>query len=312
MVKSSGHEDHYREFLEKFSHSEDELGSFIGKNFWLIIKTARKRFGSNFDLDEVVSEAAAAYDRMKYYHNRRKPTKHTSSYIWFLNKQFDKSSRLGIVTDKSWDSTRYSENVNGNDMPDINEIMLDQFSHDAYLSSQRSPLSHGGEMLYGASLIDAEDLEEDREDSEMGPEGNDIYTPEDSSRKSRSASSGPKYLICFESFKGLISTDLYMVLSALSERRMHRNTRHFERLLAASRSISDASKLIRGNLSHEISQAGRRLYVAVCINGTCNNVLVAAASPEEARKSLIPYGEMIELRMMDTLTGKLNELYTRT
>ena len=289
MVKSSGLEDHYREFLEKFDQSEDELGIFIKKNFWLIIKTARKRFGSNFDLDEIVSEAAAAYDRMKYYHNRRKPTKHTSSYIWFLNKQFDKSSRNGVVTDRTWDSTRYSENVNGKELPDVNETMLDQFSHDIFLSNQRASLDHKGEMLYGSSLIDPEEMKEEREDLELGSESSDSSLREDHFKRSKAVSYGPKYLICFESFKGLLSTDLYMVLSALSERKMQRNRRHFERLLENRRSIRDVSKLLKTNPSHEISQAGYRLYVAVCVNGSCNNVLVAATSEEEAKKSLIPY-----------------------
>lgn len=311
MMKLSSPEDHYREFLEKFSHSEDELGIFIKKNFWLIVKTARKRFGSNFDLDEIVSEAAAAYDRMKYYHNRRKPTKHTSSYIWFLNKQLDRSSRNGVVTDKTWDSARYSENVNGMEASDFNETMLDRFSHDIFFSDEGSPLDREEELLYGSSLVDPEEMEELREDSELEGEGKEPFSREDNSKRSKAASYGPKYLICFESFKGLLSTDLYMVLSALSERKMQRNRRHFERLIETRRSIKDVSKLLRNNLSHEISQAGYRLYVAVCVNGTCNNVLVAATSEEAAKKSLIPYGEMIELRMMDTLTGKLNELYTQ-
>lgn len=310
-MKLSSPEDHYREFLEKFSHSEDELGIFIKKNFWLIVKTARKRFGSNFDLDEIVSEAAAAYDRMKYYHNRRKPTKHTSSYIWFLNKQLDKSSRNGVVTDKTWDSARYSENVNGMETPDFNEMMLDRFSHNIFFSDEGAALDREEEMLYGSSLVDPEEMEEVREDSEFEGERKEHLPQKDQTKRSKTISCGPKYLICFESFKGLLSTDLYMVLSALSERKMQRNRRHFERLLENRRSIRDVSKLLKTNLSHEISQAGYRLYVAVCVNGTCNNVLVAAISEEEAKKCLIPYGEMIELRMMDVLTGKLNEQYTQ-
>ena len=308
MVKRSSPDDHYREYLERFNNSEDELGMFLKKNFWLIIKTARKRFGANFDLDEIVSEAAAAYDRMKYYHNRRKPTKHTSSYIWFLNKQFDRSSRHGVVTDKTWDSARYSENGNCMELPDFNETMLDRISHDSYFHDSGSPLEPEEEMLYGSSLIDPQEMEEDREESAMEGEEEKTVSREGNSGRSRAVSYGPKYLICFESFKGLLSTDLYMVLSALSERKMHRNRRHCERLLETRRSIGDVSRLLKSNLCHEISQAGHRLYVAVCVNGTCNNILVAASSEEEARKRLVPYGETLELRMMDTISGKLKEL----
>lgn len=307
-MKRSSPDDHYREYLERFSDSEDELGIFLKKNFWLIIKTARKRFGANFDLDEIVSDAAAAYDRMKYYHNRRKPTKHTSSYIWFLNKQFDRSSRHGVVTDKTWDSARYSENGNCMELPDFNETMLDRISHDNYFHDSGSPLEPEEEMLYGSSLIDPQEMEEDREESAMEGGEEKTFSREGNSGRSRAVSYGPKYLICFESFKGLLSTDLYMVLSALSERKMRRNRRHCERLLETCRSIGDVSRLLKSNLCREISQAEHRLYVAVCVNGTCNNVLVAAPSEEEARKRLVPYGETLELRMMDTISGKLKEL----
>jgi hypothetical protein len=308
MVKRSSPDDHYREFLERFNNSEDELGIFLKKNFWLIIKTARKRFGANFDLDEIVSEAAAAYDRMKYYHNRRKPTKHTSSYIWFLNKQLDRSSRQGVVTDKTWDGRRYVENGNGMEMPDFNETMFDRLSHDSFFGDEGSPLEPEEEMFYGSSLIDPKEMEEDREESAFAGEEENPLAGEGNSSRFRAVSYGPKYLICFESFKGLLSTDLYMVLSALSERKMHRNRRHCERLLETRRSIGDVCRLLRSNLCHEISQAGHRLYVAVCVNGTCNNVLVAAPSEEEARKRLVPYGETLELRMMDAASGKLKEL----
>ncbi|HAM49648.1 MAG TPA: hypothetical protein DCP92_02730 [Nitrospiraceae bacterium] len=122
---------------------------------------------------------------------------------------------------------------------------------------------------------------------------------------------GPEYLICFESFKGLVSTDLYMIFSALSERKMQGNRKHCERLLEARRSIGDVSKLLRNNLYHEISQAGYQLYVALCVNGACNNGLVAARSEGEAKERLIPYGEMVELRMMDIASGKRKEMYAR-
>jgi len=303
-MKLSNPEDHYREFLKKFSYSKDELGIFLKKNFGLIIKTARKRFGSNLDLDEIVSDAAAAYDRMKYYHNRRKPTKHTSSYTWFLNKQFDRSSRYGVVTDKAWNGSRYSESSGDTEAQNLDEAMFDRFSHDSFFSGEGSPLEREEEMLYGSSLMDLQEMEEDNEDSESEDKEREPSPREDNSRRAKALPYGPKYLICFESFKGLLSTDLYMVLSALSERKMQRNRRHCEKLLETRRSIGDVSRLLRSNLSHEISQAGYQLYVAVCVNGTCNNVLVAATSEEEAKERLLPYGEMVELRMMDTVSGK--------
>ncbi len=306
MAKISNPEDYYSEFLKKFSHSKDALSIFLKKNFGLIINTARKRFGSNFDLDEIVSDAAAAYDRMKYYHNRRKPIKQTSSYIWFLNKQFDISYRNGVVTDKTRGYAVFSESVNSMEIPDVNEMMFDRFSRDIFFSDEGSPLEREEEILYGSSLIDRQEMEEDTEDSESEDNGRDDFPKEDNSRGSKAMPYGPKYLICFESFKGLLSTDLYMVLSALSERKMHRNRKHCEKLLSTSRSIGDVSKLLRSNLCHEISQVGYRIYVGVCVNGTCNNVLVAAQSEEEAKNSLLPYGKTIELRTMDSLSGNPN------
>jgi hypothetical protein len=296
-------EDQYKEFSKEFSHSKDELGIFLKKNFWLIIKTARKRFGGNFDLDEIISDAAAAYDRMKYYHNRRKPTKHTSSYIWFLSKQFDKSSRNGVITDKSRNSITYSEN-NTTEIQDSNERLLDCLSHDSFFSDDGSQLEREEEMLYGSSLIDFEEIEEDAKDSELQSGQNEGVSMENNLRRSKAMPYGPKYLICFESFKGLLSTGLYMVLSALSERKMQRNRKQYEKLLENRRSLGDVSKLLRSNLSHEISQAGYQLYVAVCVNGTRNNVLVAATSEEEAKEHLRPYGEMLELRTIEAAIVK--------
>ena len=153
-MKLCNPEDQYKEFLKEFSQSTDELGLFLKKNFWLIIKTARKRFGKNFDVDEIVSDAAAAYEKMKYYHNRRKPTKHTSSYIWFLNKQFDRSSRNGVITLTTWDSAKYSENDNGMEIRDPNEMLLDRFSHNSFFGGEGSLLEREEEMFYGSSLID--------------------------------------------------------------------------------------------------------------------------------------------------------------
>jgi hypothetical protein len=308
MMKLSNPDYHYREFLKKFSQCKGELGIFLKKNFGLIIKTARKRFGNSFDLDEIISDAAAAYDRMKYYHNRRKPTKHTSSYMWFLNKQFDRSSRYGVVTDKMWNGSRYSENGNDLETQNVDEAMFDRFSHESFFSSEDSSLAREEEMFYGSSLIDFQEVEEHKEDSEEM--GIDVSAPGANSRKTKASPFAPKYLICFESFKGLLSTDLYMVLSALSERKMQRNRRHCEKLLETRRSVGDVSRLLRSNLYHEISRAGYRLYVAVCVNGTCNNVLVAARSEEEAKERLLPYGEMLELRMMETSFGKGNETCT--
>ena len=303
-MKLCNPEDQYKEFLKEFSQSTDELGLFLKKNFWLIIKTARKRFGKNFDVDEIVSDAAAAYEKMKYYHNRRKPTKHTSSYIWFLNKQFDRSSRHGVITLTTWDNAKYSENDNGMEIRDPNEMLLDRFSHNSFFGGEGSLLEREEEMFYGSSLIDLHEMEEDTEDSELESKGGEFSPGEDKYKRSKAMFYGPRYLICFESFKGLLSTGLYMVLSALSERKMQRNLKQVEKLLENRRSLGDVSKLLRSNLSHEISQAGYQLYVAVCVNGTRNNVLVAATSEEEAKGHLLPYGEMLELRIMETAIMK--------
>ena len=47
-MKLCNPEDQYKEFLKEFSESTDELGLFLKKNFWLIIKTATKKVRKKF------------------------------------------------------------------------------------------------------------------------------------------------------------------------------------------------------------------------------------------------------------------------
>lgn len=79
----------------------DGIVGFLERNKNLIFKFARLRFGKNFNVDEVMSDAALAYYKMVRYHKQYKRTKDTSSFSWFLKKEFDKSSRMGITMDNS-------------------------------------------------------------------------------------------------------------------------------------------------------------------------------------------------------------------
>jgi hypothetical protein len=242
-----------------------------------------------------MSDAAEAWHAMKRYHSKAKPTKHTTSYSWFLNRQLDISYRSGVIVDSHRHSKRSSETVNGNGNSDTNEFIFERASHRTYFGSDDEGGPSHEERLFYLS----EELEE---------YGSNVPDPADEGQdcggkrqaRNTSLSYVPRYVICMESFKKcLLSGDLRLLLKALSDRNTSLNRGRYEKLLATRRSISALSDHLRQQLFYETAKAGYVLYIAVCLNGRHNNVLVAAHSEKEAQTYLARYGNLIEIRRLD-------------
>ncbi|GEM_PF-3891761 len=118
--------------IEELGELGDDIGKFLKKNYGLIIQKAKKKFGDNFNVPEVLSDAVEAWHAMKDYHSKSQFTKHTTSYTWFLNRQLDMSYRLGVTVESRGQGGRYPENTDDAGTSDTNEFILDRESHRSY------------------------------------------------------------------------------------------------------------------------------------------------------------------------------------
>jgi hypothetical protein len=280
--------------IEEFGELGDDIGKFLKKNYGLIVQRAKKKFGDNFNVPEVLSDAVEAWHAMKDYHSKSQFTKHTTSYSWFLNKQLDMSYRLGVSVDSYWQGGRYPDNSGGAGTPDTNEFILERASHRSYVGrSDEDGLDQEERLLCVSEEIDESYDGFSEVDGECEDGGR--------CRAARKGASSyvPRYVICLESFsKFPIPGDLRLLLQALSDKKTSLNRGRYKKLLASRRSISAASDRLRQHLLYETVKAGYDLYIGVCSNGSCNNVLVAALSPDDAGKYLERYGRLIDLRRM--------------
>jgi hypothetical protein len=260
-------------------------GDFIEKNLGLIIAVAKAKFGGAFSEEEVMSDAYMAWWAMKEYHNRHKNTKHTSSYTWFLSRQLDYSYEMGISLPLKR-SKQFSTKDDA-DTPDQNDLLLDRASHSAFFEkNEAGALEKEEEFLYGDGFDDFEDTNGNGKGGRG--EQHDKYTYV------------PKYIVCIESFNNCKpSKALTSILKAVSDKNARNNRRSYGKLLVAHRSVTRQADSIRKYLIYEASKAGYHLYVAICLNGSCNNILVAARSEEEAKQYLPAYGRLMEIRRMD-------------
>ena len=278
--------------IEELGEMGDDIGKFLKKNYGLIIQKAKKKFGDNFNVPEVLSDAVEAWHAMKNYHSKSQFTKHTTSYSWFLNRQLDMSYRLGVTVDSRGQGGRYPENTDDAGTSDTNEFILDRASHRRYLrGSDEDGLDQEERLFYLSEEMDEsyDGFSEVDEECQDGGKGR-------GARKD-SPSYVPRYAICLESFrKCQISGDLRLLLQALSDKNTSLNRGRYKKLLASRRSISAVSDRLRQHLFYETVKAGYGLYIGVCSNGRCNNVLVAARSDDDASEYLARYGKLIDLR----------------
>lgn len=264
---------------------------FLEKNKNLIFKFARLRFGKNFNVDEVMSDAALAYYRMVRYHKQYKRTKDTSSFSWFLKKEFDKSSRIGVTTDNDHSPSK----CNGNADKDYSEIEYQRLSNKSHDSVDEQFLNDQALFLKDIN-IKQYDVEDDAlgEDEECNTQHKLWCASADS------LPYGQRYLICRKSFrKGILSSELFMTLRALSDKKTKLNLTAYQKLLNQYKSEKNLIKAIQERLFEEVIKSGYGLYVGVCLNGTLNYILCAAKSREEANIYLANYGNVLETRQLN-------------
>jgi hypothetical protein len=278
--------------IEELGELGDDIGKFLKKNYGLIIQKAKKKFGDNFNVPEVLSDAVEAWHAMKDYHSKSQFTKHTTSYTWFLNRQLDMSYRLGVTVDCRGQGGRYPDNSDDAGTSDTNEFILDRESHRSYFRGSYEDGLDQEERLFCVS----EEMDESYNGfSEIDEECEDGGKCRGARKDSPSYV--PRYVICLESFsKCPISGDLRLLLQALSDKNTSLNRGRYKKLLATRRSISAVSDRMRQQLFYETVKAGYDLYIGVCSNGRCNNVLVAARSDDDAGAYLARYGKLIDLR----------------
>lgn len=286
---------YYKKFLTGIGDAKGGLSNFLKENFWLIVNEARNRYGNNFNLDEVISDAANAYYNMRSYHKRTKNTKETTSFTWFLKKQFDKSSGFSVLTHSRGNKNLCSRESGAE--KDTNEVMFDRYSYDAFLGNEESPFEREEQCFHGFSELEPSEIEEG---TEAEGENKKPSLKRPASKNTDVILDSEKYRICIESFKGHLSHDLYKLLRSLSGKRMRYNRR---KAFDTDNSLNQSHRFLRSKLFYEISQAGYSLYVGICLNGICSNVLVAARCEAEAKKYLKRYGNLIEIRCMEVVAS---------
>jgi hypothetical protein len=286
-----------RGVIDDFGELGEDIGAFIKRNYGLIIKTAKKKFGPNFCVPTILSDAAAAWFVMKDQHNKSKSAKDTSSYFWHLHRQMDITYGTGIAVDQQYASaSRLSEDSG---LPTGDDFVLDQASHEMYgRGDDESGLGHEEQLYYG--IDEAGDFESST------PDGNGNGNGSGKNGHGEFMEYVPKYVICMESFADIkCGADLSMLMKALSDDNGRNNRERYENLIATRRSLPALSDRLRKNLIFAAHKAGYYLYIAVCLNGACNNVLVAAQSQEEAAKYLSRYGNLMEIRRLETSPAEL-------
>jgi hypothetical protein len=277
--------------IDEFGELAGPAGAFIRRNYGMIIRTAEKKFGTNFSIAQMVADALHAFSQMNDYHDGFKTTKDTSSFFWYLNREMDITYTDGIQTERPPASFLSKESG----MCDSSDAMLDVAAHRNHRRENDSGLAQEEEFAYGFGE------DEDAPGSPVGRQGRNgcrRKTPDEQMEYA------PKYVLCMESFKEVLySPDLSMILKSLSDNHAHKNRQHYEKLVAGRRSIAALSDRIRHNLLLEASRAGYRLYIAVCVNGACSNVLVAGRSEEEATQYLARYGDLVEISPFEPTAG---------
>ncbi|HAM50780.1 MAG TPA: hypothetical protein DCP92_08830 [Nitrospiraceae bacterium] len=267
--------------VDQFGDIGESADTFVDENLGLIIKIARAKFGDVFSIEEVKSDAWIAWHDMKDFHSIGKNTKQTSTYTWHLQNRLDFSYKTGIGEPLSRASKK-------REIGDSQDFILDRRSYNTFFSrGDSSRLSEEENLCYRDPALG--ELNQDADfHGDCGDRQKEVFNYV------------PKYVICLESFhECLDSGDLKVILKALSNKNASKNRRPYITLLANHRSMKHLAELIRQHIIYEVSQAGYNLYVAVCLNGSCNNILVAAKSEEEAISYLPSYGRIMDIRRFD-------------
>lgn len=243
----------------------------------MVIKTANKKFGPNFDMKAALSDATHAYYETGRYHDGFKGTKRSSTFFWEVHRQMDGTYKDGIEIDKSVPRSQQETMPVEEGIP-----VLDRVSYSTHNGqSEENGLDQEEAFCYGLTTVDAEIPTSRRIKSPVAPEQMEYV---------------PKYTVCLESFREILpSLNLNMILQALSEDNSRANRKRLKKLVSSRRSVEALSDRIRQNLIIEATKAGYKLYVAVCINGARNNVLVAARSEKSAAPFLERYGQLMEI-----------------
>ena len=268
---------------DQFGDLGDSADRFVDENLGLIIKMAKIKFGDVFSIEEVKSDAWIAWHDMKDFHSIGKNTKQTSTYTWHLQNRLDFSYKTGIREPLAR-AVKIPENG------DFQDFILDRQSYNNFFSRDDSAqLSQEENFCYRDPALDELDQDAD-------------FPVDKGNGQKEAFTYVPKYVICLESFhECLNSGDLKAILKALSNKNASKNRRPYDTLLAKHRSMQHLAELIRQHIIYEVSKSGYNLYIAVCLNGNCNNILVAAKSEEEAKSYLRAYGRLMDIRRYDVL-----------
>ena len=267
--------------IEEFGKFGGDKGKFLQKHVSLIIKTARKKLGTHFSIFEVMSHASRAWEITKDYHSPYKRTKPTSSFTWWLKRVLDLAYDQGITV-----PCNHLLPDNGEGDFDHDSLKLDSASHrDFFEHPDYSELSKEEEIFYNGGEGD-----ETHKTGGRSEPGNKLFAYV------------PKYVVCHQSFKKFLrSQDLCVVIKALSDKNTAQFAVRYKKLLKKRRSMENFAEYLREQLLNEATKAGRTVYIARCVNGSYNSVLVAGRSEEEACSYLAPYGEFVEISPLNVL-----------
>jgi hypothetical protein len=106
----------------------------------------------------------------------------------------------------------------------------------------------------------------------------------------------PHYHVCIESFRPVLSLKDIQLLKYLTSNRSDDNKRRELIEEFGNANITRIGIAVRKRIQARLEKTDRTVYVAHCLNGCKNIVLVCAENEQDARSYLKPYGQINEIR----------------
>lgn len=285
----------FEEFMEK-NYFKSKDGKLVNIEKF-ILKVARKISGHQISgIREVYSDAYLAWRQWKWYHSHAQPTKPTSSYTWYLTKVFEEANKTDF----------YACPVDNKVTPRVDtedgefsaaDVFTNEGQDDLYGIEDDDALSPEEKMFFAPTDLPADAVLKLVDCSKVGIEGIDNTILPDALNQltTRTTTYGEHFVICLKSFKDtLLPPDLKEIFRSLEHQSNYKSSN--KKVTKKYRSVKLLSKKIRQRLINQTKDSGYTLYVAICLNGALNRILVAAKSPQKALKWLKPYGVLQQLK----------------
>lgn len=258
--------------LAEWGHQE-QCSDFLITNKGMILQEARKWFGFNYEENEIMSEAAIAY---QYFVLRKrdphKKLKDTTGFLWYLKKRFREVRKIYNFRPVQMQETEDPIEINPEDGVDTsvsdNDKTITAQKHEKYAYTELGAMVIPNTAQYPSS-------------SKGVLNTSYMNTSDD-------------FKVCMPSFfDNGADTRLFSGLSMLARSCSDGSVDALKRSYDC-RTVEDLKAKIAKDIAVFVSK-GLCIYRAECINGDRSTVIVCAKSLDDAKKYFATYGQVDDI-----------------